>query len=99
MKKSVAANLALALIALGWMLSFIGLTGQLGDSDPRVARLVVESEQRMLWGVFFAGEFLAFTSTWLAGYAYAEARIRSLVALAMWLLPLIGLGVWMVASV
>jgi hypothetical protein len=99
MSKRLSANLALIFAVLGWVLCFVGLTGQLGDPDPRIARSVIDSEERMLWTSFFVGACLALTSMWLAGYAYSEAKVRSLIALALWLLPLSGLGIWMVVSV
>jgi hypothetical protein len=98
MSKRLSANLALIFAVLGWVLCFVGVTGQLGDPDRRIARSVMENEERMFLTSLFVGACLAFSSMWLAGYAYSEARVRSLVALALWLLPVIGLGVWTVVS-
>jgi hypothetical protein len=99
MSKRLSANLALAFVVLGWALCFVGFTGLLGDPDTRIARSVINNEVRVSWAAFFVGGCLAFTSTWLAGYAFSDAKVRSLVALALWLSPLIGLGIWVVISV
>ena len=99
MKKSLGANLALVLITLGWGMCFFGLASQLGDPNPHVPRAVIEAQQRTLWAVFFVGACFAFVSIWLAGYAYTGAKVRSITALSLGVVPLLGLGVWIVSDV
>lgn len=98
MRRPTAANIALVFIALGWAISYVGLFTHLGDPNPKVSHEVIEAENKFYWAIFFLGIVLAFGAMWLAGFAYSEAKIRSLIAASMCLFPLIGLGVWMVYS-
>lgn len=95
MKKTTAANLALGMAALGWAMCYLGLFAHLGDPNPAIPRETIEAEDRFYWMIFFAGAMLAVGAMWFAGFGYAEARIRSIIAASLLLLPLSGLAVWM----
>jgi hypothetical protein len=96
MKRTTAANFALGLAVIGWAMSWLGLFAHLGDPNPKVPHEVIEAENHFYWAVFFAGTILVVGATWLAGFGYSEAKIRSLVTAAMTIVPLIAFGVWMV---
>jgi hypothetical protein len=98
MKRTTAANFALGLAVIGWAMSWLGLFAHLGDPNPKVPHEVIEAENHFYWAVFFAGTILVVGATWLAGFGYSEAKIRSLVTAAMTIVPLIAFGVWMVVG-
>lgn len=95
MRKTTAANAALCLTVLGWVTSYWGLFAHLGDPNPQIPHEVIEPANRFYWAIFVAGVILVVGATWLAGFGYVEAKIRSLVAVALTILPLAVIGVWM----
>ncbi|WP_445145031.1 hypothetical protein [Dyella sp. Tek66A03] len=95
MRKATAANIALCLVAIGWLVSYWGVMAHLGDADPRVPREIIEAENRFYWGVFFGGAVLIVVAMWLAGFGYSEAKVRSIAVAAAIVIPLVALGVWM----
>ncbi len=95
MRKTTAANIALGLTVAGWAMSCLGLFAHLGDPNPEVPHEVIDAENHFYWAIFFAGTILVVGAAWLAGFGYSEARIRSLVAAALTIVPLFAFGVWM----
>lgn len=95
MRKKTAANIALCLVVLGWLASYWGLFAHLGDPDPRVTREVIEAENRLYWTLFLGGVVSIAVATWLAGFAYSEAKLRSMVVAGATVVPLVGVAVWM----
>jgi len=73
----------------------LGLFAHLGDPDPRVPHEVIDAENRFYWAMFFAGVISIVGAMWLAGFGYSEAKIRSLIAAALTIAPLVAFGVWM----
>lgn len=89
MSASRLANLALILVATGWLLAVYGVMSQLGDPAPTVARSVIESQRHVSITVLLIGVMCLLSSLWLSGRSFVEARKRSLLAAALIALPAI----------
>jgi hypothetical protein len=89
MKPSHAANLALVLVVLGWLLSAYGALSQLGDPSPLVPRAEMESHRRASAVILVVGVLTLLSALWLSGYSFLVARWRASVALLACVLPFI----------
>lgn len=89
MNPSRAANLALALVACGWLLAFYGALSQLGDPAPWVPRAEIEAHRHLSVAILFAGIILLLSAIWLSGYSFSVARRRASLALLACVVPFI----------
>jgi len=96
MTPSRAANLSLALVAVGWVASVFGAFSQLGDPPPWMPMSEVEIRRRVSMVVLFFGLFALIGSLWLSGYAFGTAKRRSLIAMLGCALPLLVMFVYVI---
>jgi hypothetical protein len=89
MKPSHAANLALLLVVVGWLLSVYGGLSQLGDPAPWVPRAEIEAHRRTSVAILFGGIFALLSALWLSGYSFSLARWRASLALLACVVPFI----------
>ena len=89
MKPSHAANLALVLVVVGWLLSFYGALSQLGDPAPWVPRAEIEAHRHTSVVVLFTGILVLLSAIWLSGYSFSVARWRASLALLACVVPFI----------
>ena len=87
------ANLALALVVVGWLLLVWGVLRQLGDPSPMVPRAEIEATRKTSLLLMFAGVTALVSSIWLSGRSFERARVRAALALALFLAPMFGLFV------
>ena len=87
MRTNLFVNLALALVPIGWLLAYYGVMSQLGDPHPDLPRADVETMRDRSQMVLAFGVTCLLASLWLAGTAFTSARIRSLVAASLVLIP------------
>ena len=88
-----SANLALALVFVGWLLLVWGVWRQLGDPNPMVPRAELEAAREASLLFMFSGLTALVGSVWLSGRAFEGARIRAALAFALFLAPMFGLFV------
>jgi hypothetical protein len=97
-KSSAAANLALMLVCVGWLLAAYGALSSLGDPDPHTPRSVLEHERLVSIACLLTGVLSLLGSVWLSGYAFAGAKWRAILAAALVVVPAVALyfqgGVW-----
>jgi hypothetical protein len=89
MKPSHAANLSLALVILGWLLSTYGSLSQLGDPAPWVPRSEIEAHRHVSNVILVAGIISLLSAIWLSGYAFTVARWRSSLSLLACIIPFV----------
>jgi hypothetical protein len=89
MRTNHFANLALILVPIGWLLAYYGVMSQLGDPHPDLPRADVETMRDRSQMVLAFGVTCLLASLWLAGTAFTFARIRSLVAASLVLIPFV----------
>ncbi len=87
MKPSLAANLALGLVVLGWLLCVYGMLSQMGDPSPDVPQTVIAAHKRISNAILFLGIFALLSSIWLSGFAFLSAKWRASIALLACVLP------------
>lgn len=83
------ANLALVLAITGWLLAFYGAMSQLGDPSPMVPRSVIEGQRHLSLSVLLLGIVSLLSALWLSGAAFGGARRRSVLVVALIVLPVI----------
>lgn len=88
-----SANLALALVLVGWLLLVWGVLRQLGDASPMTSRADVEATRETSLLFMFSGVTALVVSVWLSGKSFEGARVRATLALALFLAPMFGLFV------
>jgi hypothetical protein len=81
------ANLALALVPIGWLLALYGVMSQLGDPASTAARYAIESQRHVSNTILLVGVMCLIASLWLSGSTFAAARKRSLLATASIAIP------------
>jgi hypothetical protein len=81
------ANLALALVPLGWLLALYGVMSQLGDPASTAPRFAIESHRHVSNTALLVGVTCLIASLWLSGRSFAVARKRSLLATALIAIP------------
>ena len=89
MDRTRAANLALLLVVVGWLLAFCGVTLQLGDPGPTISHAQIEANRLRSFAVLLVSIVCLLSSLWLSGYGFLVARVRSIVAAAAVVLSLI----------
>lgn len=89
MKPSHAANLALALVVFGWLLSAYGSLSQLGDPGPSVPRAEIDARRHTSGAILVAGIVSLLTAIWLSGYSFSVARWRASFALLACVIPIV----------
>jgi hypothetical protein len=87
------ANLALALVFVGWLLLVWGVLRQLGDPSPMMPRAELEATRETSLLFMFSGVIVLVGSVWLSGKSFEGARVRATLALALFLAPMFGLFV------
>jgi len=88
-----SANLALALVLVGWLLLVWGVLRQLGDPSPMVPRAELEATRETSLLFMFSGVTALAGSIWLSGRSFERARVRAALALILFLAPMFGLFV------
>lgn len=91
MKQSIAANLAICLAPLGWLVCFFAMTSLLGDPPPGYPHQAYALEQRGYTTATLVGILMLFASLVASGYAMAPARIRASIAIAICVFPVAAL--------
>jgi ABC-type Fe3+-siderophore transport system permease subunit len=94
MKQSSAANLALLLAIVGWLLAFYGVASQLGDPAPWVSREQMQAHHRLSHTILSFGVLGVLSALWLSGYSFSTAKIRAGICLALIFLPSVVFLVW-----
>jgi hypothetical protein len=89
MKPSPAANLALGLVVIGWLLAFYGALSQLGDPAPGVSLATIEAHRQTSAVVLLIGIVVLLSSLWLSGYSFGQARRRASIAAILCVAPVI----------
>ena len=89
-----SANLALALVVVGWLLVTLGAFRQLGDPNPLIPPAELETTRDVSLTIMFAGVAALVASIWLSGLSFRLARIRAGVALMLFAVPLLTLFVF-----
>lgn len=89
MKSSQAANVALILVAFGWLLSAYGVLSQMGDPAPWTSPAEIDAHRRVSLAFLFGGILALFSVLWLSGYAFSLARKRATLALLVCVIPFI----------
>lgn len=87
MKPSHAANLAVALSVVGWLMSFHGAFSQLGDPAAQIPREKIEEYRQTSISILFIGITTLLSALCLSDYAFAQAKWRSSIALIACLVP------------
>ena len=87
MDRTKAANLALLLVVVGWLIAFYGITSQLGDPGPTISHAQIEANRLRSFAVLLVGIVCLLSSLWLSGYCFLVAKVRSIVAAAAVVLP------------
>jgi hypothetical protein len=93
MKQTTAANLALLLVAAGWLLAYYGVMSQLGDPSPSVPHAQIEAARHLSLAILFVGVASILTALWLSGYSFSAAKVRAGACTALVLLPSVAV-VW-----
>ncbi|WP_201313087.1 hypothetical protein [Dyella sp. EPa41] len=94
MKQSTAANLAVCLAPLGWLICFFAMTSLLGDPPPGYPHQAYALEQRVYTTATLVGALTLFAALVASGYALAQARIRACIAIAICAMPIAALCVY-----
>lgn len=94
MKQSTAANLAVCLAPLGWLVCFFAMTSLLGDPPPGYPHHAYALEQRVYTSSILVGALLLFASLVASGYALVHARLRASIAIAICFLPIAALCIY-----
>jgi hypothetical protein len=85
------ANVALVLVAIGWVIASYGVLSMLGDPSPTVPRAQIEAQMTAARHVSVAllliGVLGLAMSSWLAGFSFSVARIRTSCTLAAFIIP------------
>jgi hypothetical protein len=89
MTSSRSANLGLALAVTGWLITSLGFLFQGGDPPSTMSDSVIERHRDIAIAMLLVGLIFILTSMWLAGRSYAEAKVRSLLAMAVVVVPAI----------
>ena len=89
MTSSRSANLALALAVTGWLIASLGFLSQGGDPPPTMPDSVIERHRDIAIAMLLVGLIFILTSMCLAGRSYAEAKVRSLLTMAVVIIPAI----------
>ena len=75
------ANLALALVVFGWLLSLYGVFSQMGDPHPDVPREEIVARHNNSSLILAIGILFILIAIWLSGYVFSSARKRSLLVI------------------
>jgi hypothetical protein len=89
MRPSKSANLALALANTGWLVGGFGFLSQGGDPPPSIPDSVIERHRDIAIALLLVGGVCVLASLWFAGRSYPEAKVRSLLALGLAVVPAI----------
>lgn len=89
MKSSHTANIAIALLAIGWLIGAYGVLSQLGDPAPWVLRADLEAHRRVSLSLMFVGLLALLASVWLSGYSFVSAPRRATLAILGSVVPVI----------
>ncbi len=89
MTSSRFADLALVLVAAGWLLCFYGVMSQLGDPSPTTPSSVIEAHRHTSIAILLVGVLCLVSSLWLSGRSYVEAMKRSLMAAVLAVAPVV----------
>jgi hypothetical protein len=96
MRTSRAANLAIVLAVLAWPLLVYAVLSQLADPMPSLSHAELEALRHRSILVLSCGVLAIVASLWLSGFAYQSARVRSIVAVGLCVVPTIAVLVSMV---
>ena len=97
MKKTTAANIALALAPVAWLMILSGGLMQMGDPHPDISKEAIRAARLVPQVVLIAGLAALFASIGLTIFGRAGARKRCTVALGLGLGPfalLVGSMLW-----
>ncbi|WP_426687199.1 hypothetical protein [Rhodanobacter ginsengiterrae] len=88
-KQTAAANLALVLVVVGWLLAYYGVVSQLGDPSQSIPHTQLEAARHLSLAAVCFGVVCISAALWLAGFSFPAARVRATVCSALGLLPAI----------
>ena len=89
--RSRAANVAIALVVLGWLSSGWGVLSQLGDPAPWVPKAELEAHRRVATAFLLFGILFVLCSLWLSGYSFSTARWRAIFVALCGVAPVVAL--------
>src|SRR5271169_6883108 len=92
LKKTVAANLALILVVVGWLLVTFTVLWNLGDPNPQTPHDEILRQQHLFAALMWIAIIFLLSSQVLAGYAIREAKRRAVLAFVVFALPLLTFG-------
>lgn len=87
MNSDRTANLAIALVILGWVFCAYAALSNLGDPAPWVAQEELNSWHRRSVAIAFFGVIAISFSLFLAGRSFSVSKVRSSIALAAFIIP------------
>lgn len=86
MRKSMAANVGLCSVLVGWSLCVLGVSSY-GDPSPGDSTEVIKAQLIRYLAIFLTGPFLVLTALWMSGYAFSQARVRCAIIAVLVVLP------------
>jgi hypothetical protein len=89
MTASRAANIAIALVLVGWGLVAFAVLSSLGDPAPWVSKSQLNAIHNRAMFTGLLGTLCLLSVVWLSGYSASLARVRASAALAGVVIPLV----------
>ena len=94
LNKSVAANLSLVLVVVGWLTAIFTVIRNFGDQDPKLPPAQEHREHVLAAVSIWAAIILILVSLLLAGLAFREAKRRAMATVAIAMLPILVLWIF-----
>ena len=80
-------------MVVGWLLAIFTVLWNLGDPNPRTPHVELIRQQHFSGALLWTAILFLLSSQILAGFAIREARRRALLSFALFVLPLLTIGV------
>jgi hypothetical protein len=87
--RSIAVNVALVLVPIGWLLAVYGTLSMIGDYRPGTAQEVIIANQNRSYAALSVGIFCLASALWISGYNFRQTRVRALLVGAGVVVPLL----------